>query len=59
MFGFFKKKKVKKIDKRKKQRRSITEPRRAEFRWEPEKTDRRKNADRRKGNNTWDGPNSK
>ena len=52
MFGFF-------IDKRKKQRRSITEPRRAEFRWEPEKTDRRKNADRRKGNNTWDGPNSK
>ncbi|VAW44189.1 hypothetical protein MNBD_GAMMA02-1121 [hydrothermal vent metagenome] len=59
MFGFFKKKNkpVKKIDKRNKQRRSNTDPRRDEIRWEPEKTERRGSEDRRKGNNTWDGKN--
>lgn len=59
MFGFFKKKTVKKVDKRKKQRRSTGEPRRAEFRWEPGKSDRRNVKDRRKSNNTWNDTNSK
>lgn len=53
MFGFFKKKTVKKVDKRKKQRRSNANPRRDEIRWEPEKQDRRDDDDRRKINNTW------
>ena len=59
MFGFFKKKKIKKVDKRKKQRRSTAEPRRAEFRWEPDKPERRNVKDRRKSNNTWNDTNSK
>ncbi len=61
MFGFFKKKHkpVKKIDKRNKQRRSSTDPRRDEIRWEPEKTERRETDDRRKGGDTWDDTNSK
>jgi hypothetical protein len=59
MFGFFKKKAAEKANKRKKQRRSNTDPRRAEFRWEPDKTDRRDPKDRRKGGNTWDETNSK
>ncbi len=61
MFGFFKKNKktVKKVDKRKKQRRINDQPRRAELRWEPEKAERRDADDRRKGNNTWNDTNSK
>ena len=57
MFGFFKKKekkKVERVDKRRKQRRSGEQPRRSEVRWEPEKEDRRSGEDRRKGGNTWD-----
>ncbi len=61
MFGFFKKNKktVEKADKRKRQRRLNTTPRRTEYRWEPDKSERRDEMDRRKDRKTWNNTNSK